>query len=53
MTKQHSDGNEGLNMLDKVEWSDVARKLKPDLTEAEYESMWTEFVALKKQKELQ
>jgi len=29
-----------LNELDKTEWFDVCRKLRPDLTWDEYEIMW-------------
>lgn len=36
-----------LTEYDKHEWLDVARLFKPDLTEAEYERMWNEFVAFK------
>lgn len=42
-----------LNEFDKAEWFGVCRKLKPGLTEGEYDKMWSEFVSLKKQKELQ
>lgn len=37
-----------LNEYDKLEWLDVAKVLKPSLTNKEYEEMWEEFVAFKK-----
>ncbi len=43
--------------FDKTEWFDVCKRLKPGLTEDEYEAMWVEYVAMKhqwqKNKELQ
>lgn len=36
-----------LDEFDKVEWFDIARKLKPGLTEKEYNEMWDEFQQLK------
>ena len=42
-----------LDEFDRTEWFDVARALKPGLTEQEYGAMWDEFIALKRQKELQ
>lgn len=36
-----------LDEYDKAEWFDVARKLKPGLSEAEYEAMWADFQRFK------
>lgn len=36
-----------LDEFDKVEWFDVARRLKPGLTDDEYEEMWNEFLRVK------
>lgn len=32
-----------LNELDKAEWLDVCKRLKPGLTEADYEKLWCQF----------
>jgi hypothetical protein len=40
-----------LDEYDKREWFDVARKLKPGLTEAEYDGMWERFIAMKAEHE--
>lgn len=32
-----------LNELDKEEWWDVARRVRPDITREEYDRMWEEF----------
>lgn len=32
-----------LDELDKQEWRDVAKKVRPDLTDEEFEKMWEEF----------
>ena len=37
--------NSRLYEYTKTEWFDVVRKLKPQLTEQEYEAMWTEYCA--------
>lgn len=36
-----------LNEYDKIEWMDVARQFKPDLTEAEYDQLWDDFCKAK------
>lgn len=43
---------ERMDELDKIEWFDVARKLKPGLTEEEYERLWADFQRAKREKEL-
>lgn len=40
-----------LNEFDKIEWRDVCRCLKPELTDAAFEELWAEFVRLKQQKQ--
>lgn len=42
-----------LNEYDKDEWLDIARKFKPDLTDAEYDAMWDRFCAYKREHERQ
>lgn len=42
-----------LHEFDKEEWWDVARKVRPTLTRAEYERQWAEFVANKARRKLQ
>jgi hypothetical protein len=39
-----------LNEFGKAEWFDIARKLKPNLTEDEYNLMWDEFQQAKRQR---
>ena len=34
--------------LDKIEWFDVARRLRPELTEEQYNAMWDEFQSAKR-----
>jgi hypothetical protein len=41
-----------LDEYDRVEWLDVARKLVPGITEAVFETMWEEFVDIKRSKQL-
>lgn len=41
-----------INELDRAEWFDVCRRLKPGLTEDEYAGMWERFQAAKAAKEL-
>lgn len=36
-----------LNEYDRIEWFDVARRLRPDLGEAEFERMWADFCRMK------
>jgi hypothetical protein len=36
-----------LDEFTKNEWLDVARKLKPDLSDQEYDKMWDEFLEAK------
>lgn len=40
-----------LDQFDKVEWFDLCRKMKPGLTEAEYDVMWERFQAAKAEHE--
>ena len=40
-----------LDEFDKDDWLLVARKAKPDLTEAEYEDMWRRYTELKRSKD--
>ena len=40
-----------LNEYDKNEWFDIARKLRPGLTEREYEEMWRLFIEAKEEHE--
>jgi len=40
-----------LNELDKQEWFDVCRHLKPGLTAAEYDKLWNEFQVAKRELE--
>lgn len=39
-----------LNEYTKEEWLDVCRRVRPDLTEAEFEKMWADFVEEKRRK---
>jgi hypothetical protein len=41
-----------LHEYNKLEWFDVARALKPGLTETEYDRMWTAFVSAKRARTL-
>lgn len=45
--------NERLDEFDKVEWFDVARKFRPELTWEEFEAMWRDFVEMKQEHERQ
>lgn len=38
-----------LDEFDKVEWFDVAKKLKPGLTRSEYDQMWERFIEMKRE----
>lgn len=54
---QEQDGvlwccGEKLSEFEKEEWRDVARRLRPDWTDDEFEKAWAEFVELKKSKKL-
>jgi hypothetical protein len=40
-----------LNEYDRTEWQDLARKLVPGLTEAEYADMWDRFEQAKAEHE--
>lgn len=40
-----------LNEFDKLEWWDVCRSVRPDITEAEFDRMWSEFQKLKAKRE--
>lgn len=42
-----------LNELDKEEWWDVARRVRPDLTREEYEAMWDGYHAEKTERQRQ
>ena len=41
-----------LHEFDKAEWREVVRKVRPELTDEEFERDWAEFVRLKKRKAL-
>ena len=40
-----------LDEFDKAEWWDVCRRVKPDLTEEEYDRMWDSFQAEKAERQ--
>lgn len=42
-----------LDEFDKAEWRDVARILRPDWTEDDFEDAWREFTEMKRCKEMQ
>lgn len=42
-----------LNEFDKDEWLDIARVLRPDITEDEFEDMWAEFCEMKRMRGMQ
>ena len=42
-----------LDQFNKQEWFDVARSLRPDLSDQELDAMWDEFIAEKKRRALQ
>lgn len=42
-----------LNEFTKDEWRDIAQSAKPELTDQDYERLWSEFLQLKKTKSLQ
>ncbi len=42
-----------LNEFDKSEWWDVARRLRPELIEAEYDAMWEDFQRMKREHQRQ
>lgn len=42
-----------LDEFSKDEWRDVARILRPDWAEADFEQAWAEFVEIKRKKALQ
>jgi hypothetical protein len=41
-----------LDEFDKIEWRDVARKLRPDWSDEDFERAWAEFFAEKERKAL-
>lgn len=41
-----------LDMFDKIEWRDVARRLRPDWTDEQFEIAWEEFCEWKRRKRL-
>lgn len=41
-----------LDELDRIEWWDVCRKVRPDLTEDEFEAQWAEFQRAKARRAL-
>lgn len=45
--KNTSDHHVRLDELDKNEWRDVWRKVRPDWTDADFEKAWAEFVKVK------
>jgi hypothetical protein len=40
-----------LDEFDKNEWRDVARRLKPDMTDAQFDEAWDEFQADKRRRQ--
>lgn len=42
---------EPLYLMDKIEWRDVARKLRPDWTDAQFDEAWADFVERKQRGE--
>lgn len=36
-----------LDELDKEEWWDVCRRMRPDMTREQYDADWKEFIAMK------
>ena len=36
-----------MDEFDKIEWFDVVRKLKPGLTQEEYDQMWDDYLKAK------
>lgn len=44
-------GNARLNEYDKLEWRDVARRLRPKWTDEEFDTAWAEFATLKDARE--
>lgn len=41
-----------LHELDKDEWRNVARKLRPDWTDEQFEEAWHEFCEMKRRKKI-
>lgn len=41
-----------LNLLDKDEWREVCRKMRPDWTDEQFEEKWNEFQEIKRNKGL-
>lgn len=41
-----------LNKFSKEEWRDVVRRVRPDWTDEQFDSAWTEFQELKRSKAL-
>jgi hypothetical protein len=39
-----------LDEFDKDEWWDIVQEIRPDLTRAEYEEMWDDFIKMKARK---
>jgi hypothetical protein len=42
-----------LDEHDRDEWRDVARVVRPDWTEAQFDAAWAEFVEMKRRKGMQ
>lgn len=42
-----------LTEFDKDEWRDIARRVAPEMTDEEFETMWTKFHEIKDRKKLQ
>ena len=45
---EQSNDEARLDSFDKAEWRSIARMLKPEWTEAEFEAAWAEFVEMKR-----
>jgi hypothetical protein len=41
-----------LDEYDHVEWWDICRRLRPDVTEEEFAEMWAEYLEIKRQREM-
>lgn len=39
----NADDDSRLDEFDKDEWREVCRRLRPDVTDIEYEAMWNDF----------
>lgn len=42
-----------LDEFDKIEWRDVARRVRPDWTDEQFEEAWREFHEMKRRRLLQ